>query len=260
MVTLVTEDTLGFVRKIGLNRPDKRNAMNVALIEELSRAYARAEADDEVRVVLLHAHGETFTAGLDLMDVLPRLNELRSLFEGGGAIDPWATYGRARTKPLVAAVHGKCFTLGIELLLAADVTIAADDASFAQIEIDRGLFPFGGGTARWVQTAGWGNAMRYMLTGDTFDAAEAYRLGVVQQVVARAALLETALAVCARIAAKPPRAARATLESARLALHEGERAAAAQLQPAIMQLAATEDAREALMAFMQKRTPVFHGR
>src|SRR5581483_5794913 len=179
MTTFVTEETEGFVRKLGLNRPEKRNAMNVAFIEQLSTAMAQAEADDAVRVMLLLAHGKMFTAGLDFMAVFPRLSEAEKLLSAGG-IDPWATHGRARTKPLVVAVHGKCLTLGIELMLAADVSIASDDATFEQIEIDRGIFPFGGGTARWVQTMGWGNAMQYLLTGDAMDAREAHRLGLVQ--------------------------------------------------------------------------------
>jgi len=259
MSTLVTEETVGFVRRIGLNRPEKRNAMNVALLEQLSSAFARAESDDAVRVMLLFAHGPMFTAGLDLMDVLPRLGEADTLFRSEG-IDPWGTHGPMRTKPLVVAVHGKCLTLGIELMLAGDVTIASDDATFEQIEIDRGIFPFGGGTARWVQTVGWGNAMQYLLTGDALDAHEAHRLGLVQRVVSREVLMDTALALATRIASKAPLAIKATLDSARTAVLEGERAAAAKLFPAIMRLATTEDAQEALTAFMERRPATFHGR
>jgi enoyl-CoA hydratase/carnithine racemase len=259
MTALITEETEGRVRKLGIDRPDKRNAMNIALLEQLSAAMARAEADDEVRVILLYAHGPMFTAGLDVLDVLPKLSGATNLF-GEMQIDPWATHGPARTKPLVMAVHGKCLTLGIELMLAADVTIASDDATFEQIEVDRGIFPFGGGTARWVSTVGWGNAMQYLLTGDALDAREAHRLGLVQRVVARDDLMTTAMSIAAKIAAKPPLAVKATLESARTAVLEGERAAAAKLLPAIQKLATTEDAREAMMAFMQRRPPAFHGR
>ncbi|MDC0714155.1 crotonase/enoyl-CoA hydratase family protein [Stigmatella sp. ncwal1] len=259
MTSLVTEETDGFVRKIGLNRPEKRNAMNIALFEQLSAAFARAEADEAVRVMVIFAHGPMFTAGIDLMDVFPRLGEADSLFRSAG-VDPWGTHGPARTKPLIVAVHGKCLTLGVELMLAGDVTIASEDATFEQIEIDRGIFPFGGGTARWVQTMGWGNAMQYLLTGDALDAREAHRLGLVQRVVAREALLETAMGLAQRIASKPPLAIKATLESARTAVLEGERAAAAKLFPAVMRLAATEDTNEAFTAFMERRPATFHGR
>lgn len=259
MSDLITEETDGFVRKLGLNRPDKRNAMNIAMLEQLSAALTRADADEGVRATVLFAHGTMFTAGLDLMDVFPRLGDAATLF-GAAGLDPWATHGAVRTKPLVMAVHGKCLTLGIELMLAADVTIASDDATFEQIEIDRGIFPFGGGTARWVQAVGWGNAMQYLLTGDALDAREAHRLGLVQRVVARDELLGAAMAVAQRIASKAPLAVRATLESARTAVREGERAAAERLLPAIQRLATTDDAQEALAAFVQKRTPTFHGR
>ncbi|NRD42938.1 crotonase/enoyl-CoA hydratase family protein [Corallococcus exiguus] len=259
MTVLITEETEGFVRKIGLHRPEKRNAMNIAMIEQLSAALTRADADDTVRVSVLFAHGPVFTSGLDLMDVFPRLGEAAELFSAAG-LDPWATHGPVRTKPLVVAVHGKCLTLGIELMLAADINIASDDATFEQIEIDRGIFPFGGGTARWVQTVGWGNAMQYLLTGDALDAREAHRLGLVQRVVARDELLTTAMSVANKIASKAPLAIKATLESTRTAVLEGERAAAAKLLPAIQRLATTEDAQEALMAFMERRTPTFHGR
>src|SRR3984885_13624400 len=93
----------------------------------------------------------------------------------------------AWTTPLVAAAHGWCMTLGIELLLAADVRIAATGTRFAQLEVQRGIYPFGGATLRLPREAGWGNAMRWLLTGDEFDAAEAHRIGLVQQVAADAA-------------------------------------------------------------------------
>ncbi|WP_426754034.1 crotonase/enoyl-CoA hydratase family protein [Myxococcus sp. Y35] len=259
MSALVTEETEGFVRKIGLNRPEKRNAMNIALIEQLSAALGRAEADENVRVSLLFAHGSMFTAGLDLMDVFPRLGDAQTLFSAAG-IDPWATHGPARTKPLIIAVHGKCLTLGIELMLAADITVASEDATFEQIEIDRGIFPFGGGTARWVRTMGWGNAMQYLLTGDALDAREAHRLGLVQKVVAREALMDTAMGIANRIASKAPLAIKATIESARTAVLEGERAAAEKLLPAIQHLATTEDVQEALSAYFERRPATFRGR
>ncbi|CAN5768785.1 crotonase/enoyl-CoA hydratase family protein [soil metagenome] len=259
MTALITEETEGHVRTLGLNRPEKRNAMNLALLEQLSDAMARADVDDAVRATVLYAHGPMFTAGLDLLDVLPRLTGAANLFSAM-TLDPWATHGPARTKPLIMAVHGKCLTLGIELMLAADITVASDDATFEQIEVDRGIFPFGGGTMRWVSTVGWGNAMQYLLTGDSLDAREAHRLGLVQRVVARDELMSTAMKIATKIAAKPPLAIKATLESARTAVLEGERAAAAKLLPAIQKLATTEDAREAMMAFMQRRTGTFHGR
>jgi len=255
---LITEETDGHVRKIGLNRPEKRNAFSMAMLEELSAAYARAEADANVRVIVLYAHGAMFTAGLDLLDVFPRLGQGASLFPKD-QMDPWGTHGKERTKPVVTAIHGKCLTLGIELALAGDVVFASADATFAQIEIARGIFPFGGGTARWIQTTGWGNAMQYLLTGDEFDAKEAHRIGVVQRLVARESLLDDAVAFAQRIAAQAPLGVLATIASARKALREGERAAAVELLPKIMQLAGTLDAQEGVAAFVERRPPVFRG-
>jgi len=180
---------------------------------------------------------------------------------GGGAgepIDPWGVHGRQRTKPTVVAVHGRCLTLGIEFCLAQDVCVASSTARFAQIEIKRGIFPFGGGTFRLVQTAGWGNAMRWLLTGDEFDAREALRIGLVQEVVEPGRHLERAIEVAETIAAQAPLGVQATIASARKALNE--EAAARALLPEILRLMSTEDAREGLLSFVQRRTAKFSGK
>ncbi len=254
---LITTATEGHVRLLGFNRPQKKNAFTMAMLQELAAAFQAAEDDPDVRVTLVFAHGDTFTAGLDLLDVFPRLQET-GLFDPG-QIDPWGTHGRERTKPLVTAVHGRCLTLGIELMLAGDVAVASDDARFGQIEITRGIIPFGGGTARWVQAAGWGNAMQYLLTGDELDAQEAWRIGLVQRVVPRAELLPCATGIANRIAAQAPLAVRATLASARAALREGERAAAGRLLPEVMRLSRTRDVQEGVAAFLERRPPRFTG-
>jgi hypothetical protein len=131
----VTLERDGHVLVMGLNRPEKRNAFNLAMLADLSRAYALLENDDTLRVGVLVAHGEHFTAGLDLVDVGPAIAQGRDPFPAGGR-DPWRLDGDW-TKPVVAAAQGRCLTLGIELLLAADVRIAASDTRFAQIEILR---------------------------------------------------------------------------------------------------------------------------
>ena len=100
-----------------------------------------------------------------------------------GGINPWQVDGRQLSKPVVIAVQGTCLTLGIELILASDMAVAAQSTRFAQIEVGRGILPFGGATIRFPRVAGWGNAMRWILTGDSFDAAEAHRMGLVQEIV-----------------------------------------------------------------------------
>jgi hypothetical protein len=153
----------GHVLVIGLNRPDKRNSFNMAMLADLSRAYALLESDDTLRAGVLFAHGDHFTAGLDLVDVGPNIVAGQSPFPDDGR-DPWRLDG-TWTKPIVAAAHGWCLTLGIELLLAADIRVAATGTRFAQLEVLRGIYPFGGATIRLPREIGWGNAMRWLLTG-----------------------------------------------------------------------------------------------
>ena len=181
----VTLERDGHVLAIGLNRPDKRNAFNLAMLADLSRAYALLESDETLRAGVLFAHGDHFTAGLDLVDVGPNIVTGELPFPDDGR-DPWRLDG-TWTKPVVAAAHGWCMTLGIELLLAADIRVAAADTRFAQMEVRRGIYPFGGATIRLPRQTGWGNAMRWLLTGGEFDAAEARRIGLVQEVAADAA-------------------------------------------------------------------------
>ena len=165
------------VLHMGLNRPAKRNAFNIEMLEELARAYERLERDDDLRVGVLYAEGDSFTAGLDLAEVGPRLMNSALDWPDDGR-NPWRNDGRPWTKPVVAAAQGWCMTLGIELLLAADIRVASADTRFAQLEVQRGIYPFGGATTRLPRDAGWGNAMRWLLTGDEFDAAEALRIGL----------------------------------------------------------------------------------
>ena len=250
----------GAVLRIGLNRPAKRNAADRAMLRQLAAAYTRLEQDDEVRVGLLHAEGEHFTAGLDLADVGPSLARGTIAFREEDQIDPWGLGGPERTKPVVVAVHGTCLTLGIELILAADVAVAADSAVFGQIEVARGILPFGGATTRFPAAVGWGNAMRWMLTADRFDAAEAHRIGLVQQVVPAGTELSAAGAVAERIAAQAPLGVAAVLRAARAARAATEAAGFAGLPGALGALATSDDAAEGARAFVEHRDPVWSGR
>lgn len=252
--TRVTVEVDGHVLLIGLNRPDKRNAADHRLLTELASAYGRLERDPGLRCGVVFAHGEHFTAGLDLADVAPRIGPdgLDAVPEGG--LDPWQMSGPVRTKPVVIAVQGICLTLGVELILAGDITIADETATFAQLEVSRGILPFGGATLRFPRVAGWGNAMRWILTGERFDTAEALRLGLVQEIVPTGEHLTRAREIAGRIAEQAPLAVQATLANARLALREGDAAAAAQLGPELFRLAASSDARIGMESFLS-RTP-----
>ena len=255
----VIVDERDHVLHIGLNRPAKRNAFNVEMLEELGRAYERLERDDSLRAGILYAHGDHFTAGLDLAEIGPRLVE-GSLDWPADARNPWRNDGRPWTKPVVAAVHGWCMTLGIELLLAADIRIASTDARFAQVEVQRGIYPFGGATTRLPREAGWGNAMSWLLTGDEFDAAEALRIGLVQEVVEPGGQLGRAVELAERVATRSaPLAVRTTLAAAQRANRDGERAAEDRFVDDVVALFRTQDGAEGMLSFIERRPARFVG-
>lgn len=249
----------GHVQIIGLDRPDKRNAFNAAMLRELAAAYGEFDADDSLRAAVLYGEGPMFTAGLDLASVAGDIaNNVSHVPDGG--INPWQVDGRQLSKPVVTAVHGKVLTLGIELMLAGDIAIAAESATFAQLEIARGIYPFGGATIRFPRAAGWGNAMRWILTADTFDAREAHRIGIVQEVVPDGEQLTRAVEIAHTIARQAPLGVQATLRSARQAVRDGDAAAEADLVPEVQKLFASEDAAIGVQAFLARSTAEFVGR
>lgn len=252
-------DTRDHVARITLSRAAKRNAFDLLMLRELSEAYTAFDDDPDVRCAVLCADGGHFTAGLDLAEVGPAIASGAALFPEG-LVDPLGLYGRVRRKPVVVAVQGICFTIGIELALACDVGVAATDARFGQIEIRRGIFPFGGATFRLPARAGWGNAMRWLLTADEFDAHEALRLGVVQQVTEPGAQLEAATKIAQTIAKQAPLGVQATLESGRIAEVRGPDGAAAALLGQARALMASDDAREGLASFVERREGRFTGK
>jgi enoyl-CoA hydratase/carnithine racemase len=257
----ISVEKRGHILLIGLNRPDKLNAFDVEMLEQLAAAYTELEDDVDLRCGVLFAEGRMFTAGLDLAKVAPKAVENGGLAYSEDVVDPLNLTGnRSRIKPVVAAVHGKCLTLGIELLLASDIRIAAENATFAQIEIKRGIFPFGGATLRLPEVAGWGNAMRWLLTGDEFDAKEALRIGLVQEIVEDGKHVERAIELAEKISAQAPLGVQATIKSARKLQTEGFTAAAEYLKPQILDLFQSEDAKEGVQSFIERRDGNFKGK
>jgi enoyl-CoA hydratase/carnithine racemase len=244
---------------IGIDRPAKLNGFTPEMLRGMAQAYTAYEHEAAARCAVVYAEGKHFTAGLDLPKVAPHLGS-DSLMVEDDEIDPFDLRAPFRSKPVVFAVHGICFTLGIEMMLAADIVIAASDTRFSQLEVKRGLMPTGGATIRMVERAGWGNAMRYLLSGDEFDAATALRLGFVQEVVEPGQQLARALDLAQHIARQAPLAVSATINNARSALVDGPSEARAVFGKIQRGLLASEDFQEGLRSFKDKREPKFSGR
>jgi len=247
----------GHVLMMGLDRAAKRNAFDLALWNELCLAYGELDRDPALRVGVLHAHGDHFTGGLDLPQWAPVFASGAFHIPDGG-VDPLGLTTRV-SKPIICAVQGICLTIGIELLLATDIRIAAASTRFGQIEIKRGIYPVGGATLRFPREVGWANAMRWLLTGDEFDANEALRIGLVQEVTAPGEQLARATQLADVVAQQAPLGVYATLASSRGALPEAEAGAAKRLLPDLQPLMKSDDMQEGLRAFMERRPGAFKG-
>ena len=255
----ITYESDGHVRLIGLDRPAKYNGFTPKMLRELAQAYTDFEHDTDARVAVLFAHGDNFTAGLDLPKVSPLMKESGGVFPEG-LIDPMDLYPPLRSKPVVTAVRGYCYTIGIELMLAGDIVVAGSETRFRQHEGARGVMAAGGATVRFAERAGWGNAMRYLLTGDEFDAAEALRIGFIQEVTEPGQDIIRATEIARTIAAQAPLAVVAMRDNARKAQHVGLAAAIAEIRPRQQQVMDSEDALEGLRSFQERRPGDFKGR
>lgn len=262
MTDCVTVDRDGHVLLIGVNRADKRNAWNVATTEEVAHAYDTLAEDPELRAGVIYGHGDHFSAGLDLSDVFPEVRERGpEALAGNGKHDPFGLWKPPVPKPVVMAVQGVAFTLSIELALASDIVVAADDVRFRQLEIGRGIMPFGGATVRATAQLGWGNAMRYLLTAEEFGAAEAHRIGLVQEVVPAGTQLQRATELAKLIAEQAPLGVQATLANARVAQRiQSEQVAREHLREVLPGVIDSEDAAEGVASFVERRQARFTGK
>ena len=257
----ITIDEESGLLRIGINRPEKRNAFNLQLLDELAESYERLGLDSQLRAGILYAHGEHFSAGLDLGDVAPVLNAHGPrVLAGSSKYDPFGVWKDQVPKPVVMAVNGIAYTVAIELALASDVVVASADARFRQLEVARGILPFGGASFRAPARLGWGNAMRFLLTADEFGAEEALRIGLVQEVVPVGQHVQRAVTLARRIADQAPLGVQATLANARVQCRQMERAAIDNLREVLPRILSSEDAAEGLASFLERRTGVFVGR
>ncbi len=250
----------GHVLVIGVNRPSKRNAWNITVIEAVAEAFQELHDDPHLRVGVVHGVGDHFSAGLDLAEVGPKVaQDGPGALAGSGGVDPFGVWAEPVGKPVVMAVQGIAYTLSIELALASDIVVAASDVRFCQLEIGRGILPFGGATFRAPEKLGWGNAMRFLLTADEFGAAEALRIGLVQEVVAPGEQLDTAMRIAERIAEQAPLGVQGTLANARAGHRGGQDAATEHLRGVLPQVMASKDALEGVQSFLERRKARFTG-
>jgi enoyl-CoA hydratase/carnithine racemase len=258
----ITTERRGALLLVGINRPAKRNGFTPRMFRELAQAYTLLDDDPSLRVGVLFAHGDHFPGGLDLPLIAEAMRRGEKLWPHDH-VEPLnlGTPGfRRRTKPMVCAVQGITFTIGIELMLAADIVVAADDCRFSQLEVKRGIMATGGATLRMAERAGLGNALLHLLTGDEFGAAEALRLNFVQKVVPRGQELDEAIRFADTIAAQAPLAVIATRLNALKAVERGPLEAMAEFVPVQQRLSQSEDAKEGVLSFQEKRAARFSGK
>ncbi|HET9392697.1 MAG TPA: enoyl-CoA hydratase-related protein [Candidatus Rubrimentiphilum sp.] len=249
----------GAVAIVTLNRPSVLNALNAALLDDLKQTLTQLDSDASVRAIVITGAGsKAFAAGADIGE----LNALRSPFQGASK----ARSGQAvtlqierLTKPVIMAVNGFALGGGCELAMAGDIMIASENAKFGQPEVNLGLIPGYGGSQRTTRLVGKGMAMYLCLTGETIDAAEALRIGLVQKVVPQAQLLDEAKRIANTIASKAPLA----IEGCKRAINSGAHlsiADALELEAVEFGgLVGTNDFKEGTGAFLEKRKPSWKG-
>ncbi|HJP58235.1 MAG TPA: enoyl-CoA hydratase-related protein [Gemmatimonadales bacterium] len=255
---LVLRERRGAVEILTLNRPDKRNALNTALRTALIAALDELAGDVGVRVIVLTGAGDrAFVAGADVTEFTGRdVAAQAASMQARRVYDVVA----ASERPLVAAINGACLGGGLELALACDIRIASTTARFGQPEVNLGLIPGGGATQRLPRVVGLGAALRLILTGEPVDAAEALRMGLVEEVTEPEDCLERAIAVAERIARNSPVAVAAARRATRAALGLPLAAGLDLERAAFLAAFAAEDRAEGIAAFLEKRQPVFPGR
>jgi enoyl-CoA hydratase/carnithine racemase len=248
----------GHLAHVRLNRPDHGNRFTMAMFRALGQILTEVDADPELRCTLVTANGAHFSLGVDPTDVLPAWTAGESPFDDS-QVTPTGVTGPKRKKPLVTAINGNCFNVGLELALASDICVAADNARFAFHEVLFGVYPFGGGLFRLIRAAGWGAAMRYSLTAEEFGAAEALGMNVVSVVRPESEIEAAATALAQKICKAPPLAVQAALAQAQIWADGGDAAALACSVPDIIRLLSSRDAREAMRAMAEGRLPEFVG-
>ncbi len=247
------DDTIAVVR---LNRPEARNALNMAVRQQLADHFTALGSDEATRCIVITGGEKIFAAGADLRDMVERTPVDLMLRRSEKLWQPIATC----PKPVIAAVNGYALGGGCELAMHADIIIAGEGASFGQPEIKVGIMPGAGGTQRLTRAVGKFRAMRMLLTGEAVPARDALAMGLCSEVVPDAEVFDAALRVARTIAAMPPLAAM-QIKEAVLAGQDASLDAAMMIERKAFQiLFSTDDQKEGMRAFLEKRKPDFQGR
>ncbi len=256
--TVVRTERDGAVAVLVIDRPEKRNALSAAVRRELLAALDALRDDAEVRVLVVTGAGEkAFVAGADIAEFAERTPlEQRAAMTGRRVFDEIAAY----PKPVIAMINGFCLGGGCELALACDLRIASDTAKLGQPEINLGIIPGGGGTQRLPRVVGTGQAMRLVLAGEIIPAAEALRIGLVDLVHPAAELRERTMELARAMATKSPVALQMAKSAVRAAAEMPMAAGLAYETELFATCFASDDKREGVAAFLEKRAPEFRGR
>ena len=259
--TCVLYETADRIARITLNRPERRNALNRRAYAEIEAAFRHAGGDDDARCVIVTGADPAFCAGEDVKEMMtgeaPAAARARpDRYEA----TPAAMAALECPKPVIAAVNGAAVGWGMELALYADIRIASIRASFAELFIKRGLICDVGGLTRLPAIVGPAKASELLFTGDPVGAVEAERIGLVSEITTHPRLLARAQELAARIVANAPLALMAMKQGLRRAAHANDREVGVWAIETIHRLFATEDHREGVRSFLEKRAPAFTGR
>lgn len=258
-LTYVRVEWDGEVAVVYVDRQDKLNALNTEVLGELGEVFAQLAEDDDVRGVIVTGAGEkAFVAGADIGE-LAKMNSLTGVQTSRQGQDVFAAIERF-PKPVLAAVGGYALGGGCELALACHLRVAGDNARFGLPEVGLGIIPGYGGTIRLARLVGLGRAIEMTLTGEMVDAEAAEAMGLVSSVVPRAELMDRSKELMGKITKNGPVAVRMALESVYRALDTSTREALDFESSLFGLLASTEDMKEGMSAFLEKRTPEFKGR
>ncbi len=258
------------VAVITIDRPERRNSLDLPHFSALAQAWRRVRDDDELWLAIITGIGNSFCVGADLRDFIPQITELTEQLASGEVteLEGMSVHDSVEAvlrdvdlyKPVIAAVNGTCVAGGMEMLGGCDIRLAVPEATFGVVEPRRGLFAGGGTTARLPRQIAFPHAMEFLLTAEQVPAAQAERMGLVNEIVESEQLMDRAMEWAHRIMKNAPLAVQATKES----VVRGLKVSLDEAYTIEMELAArvfgTEDAQEGPRAFAEKREPVWQGR